>query len=83
MKPLDLLKEQHLLKLNLRNLLLFYIEACIIQSIISKAHLNNLLKKSLSLFPSPKVLFMFILDSKKKFLLLDLDETLIHSIFTH
>jgi len=38
-------------------------------------------KKSVTL-PEPKSTYSINLDAKKKFLLLDLDETLIHSVFT-
>ena len=47
-----------------------------------RAHQNSSLRRNLWPCPSPKVHISFNLDSKKKFLMLDLDETLIHSVFT-
>ena len=47
-----------------------------------RAHRKSSSRRNLWHCPSLKVHLSIILDSKKKFLMLDLDETLIHSVFT-
>ncbi len=69
--------------LSSRSLSPSFTEDCITQSITWKALQKNTWRRKKSNFQNLKVNFYFISDPKKKFLILDLDETLIHSVFTN